>query len=97
MPPRMGSSDESTGQNPLLQPRVVRLLKERNRVVDFGLREEFLDELEEIIAERRRPNRVAERATDEALERARSASRNPVRSRVEERVSKMNETIFRNL
>lgn len=90
----MGSPDEAAEQSPLMEPRVVRLLKERTRIVDFGMRREVLEEMEVIIQERRKPNRVAKRATDNILSRAQEATRRPLSDRVEKRVDEINESIL---
>lgn len=93
----MASPDESASKEPLLQPRVVRLLKERPRLVDFGLRKEMLEELDNIATERRKPVNVAQRATDNALNRARDAAKRPMQRRVEKRVDEINESILEGL
>lgn len=90
----MGSPDEVAEQSPLMEPRVVRLLKQRRRLIDFGMREEILEEMEVILAERRKPGRVAERATENILSRAQEATRRPLANRVESRVDDINDTIL---
>lgn len=80
-----------------MRPRIVRLLKNRPRLVDFGLRQEFLDELDQIATERRKPGRVAERTTENMLNRAAEAGRGPMRRRIERRVDEINGSILENL
>jgi predicted ribonuclease toxin of YeeF-YezG toxin-antitoxin module len=93
----MGSPDEVTDEAPLMEPRLVRLLKNRQRLIDMGMREEFLSELETIMTERRKPDRVAQKATDEVLTRAQEATREPVRRRLKDRVDDVNNSLLRDI
>lgn len=78
---------------PIIQPRIIRKLKNRRRLVDMGFREEFLEELDEVVCEFRRPENVAERGVGTVGERTRRASARVVRRVLETG----NETVFRNL
>jgi len=93
----MGTTDGTAVEEPLLRPRLVRFLKERRRLVDFGMREEFFDELERQIAERRTPSRVAEKTADEAFNRTRESATPVVRDRVAKRMEKANKNLLSNL
>lgn len=46
---------------PLMQPRVIRAIRSRPRLVDFGVRERMLEQLEENIKKRRTTDTVAHR------------------------------------
>lgn len=85
------STDPST--DPIIQPRVIRRLKDRRRVVDFGFREEFLDELDNVLCEMRRPDRIAERSVKSIGQRTQRASARVVQRAME----KGNQSVFRNL
>lgn len=62
-----------SGEDPLLEPRVIKKLKERNRVVSFGVREQFLEQLEAVQREKRKPGNVAEEAVKRGFQRAEEA------------------------
>lgn len=82
---------------PLLQPRIIRLLKDRPRLISFGLREDVLDELDAKMCQRRSPQSLADKLSDVLVNEASDSMRPAIRRRAEQRVSKMNETVFQNL
>jgi len=89
--------DGDGSPSPLVKPRVVRVLRDRPRLVDFGLREEALDELDTIICERRDPANVAEDVVREGFNKAADAAAPPVRNRVRSRLQEANEGILNNI
>lgn len=93
----MGTADGNAELEPIIRPRLVRFLKDRERLVDFGMREEFFDELERQLSHRRRPDVVAESATDTTLERMREATKPVARQRVKDRMEKANSGLLKNL
>lgn len=90
----MGTAEGKAAEQPLLQPRVIRFLKQRSKLVDLGFREEVLEQLEAQIVERRTPSRVAEKAADETMNRARESTTPVVRDRVRERMEQANESML---
>lgn len=93
----MGTAGRQAAEEPILRPRLVRFLKERDRLVDFGFREEFLNELESQVAQRRAPTQLAEKATDAATERARDSAKPVVRDRVRRKMEEANSGVLENL
>lgn len=91
-----GTSEEAELQ-PIVRPHVVRFLKDRPRLVDKGVRQEFLEELEKQMVMRRRPDTAAERAVDAVFDRFRDAGRGVARERVRQRLSEANETVLQNI
>lgn len=57
----MKETGGSASEEPILQPRVIRFLKNRPRLIDRGFREEFLEQLESNVSERRKPDTLAEK------------------------------------
>jgi hypothetical protein len=82
---------------PLIQPRVPRLLKERPKLVGGGIREEFWEGLEQTMKERRQPDKVAEKTVREAFNQTADAAAPPVRDRVRDRLDNANSGILENL
>lgn len=92
--PHTGGDGE---KEPLMQPRVVKALKNRPRLVDFGVRKQMLEGLEESIAERRHPDRVSERASSTAAETAKQAAEPAARDVLGSVLDRANNTIFNRL
>lgn len=84
-----GTPDEAELE-PLIQPRLVRFLKNRPRAIDRGLRREFLEELETQMVIRRRPDTAAEKAVDAVFDRFREAGTSTAKRRARERLKKAN-------
>lgn len=93
MPENSGSSDV----DPLLQPKIIERLRDRPKLVDAGLREEFWDELANTARERRKPDRIAEEGVRKAFNRSAEAAAPPVRNRVRGKLEKANESVLNNL
>lgn len=89
----MAEPDESIRDQPLCQPRLVRFLRQRPRLVDFGLREQALANLEHNMCERRKPDKVAEHASKQLQE----AGEPVVRDTLREQLSQANERLFSRL
>lgn len=88
----MGAADDDSS-DPLVQPRVIRLLKNRRRVVDFGMRKEFWDELESVTENRRRPEEVSQRTVRSGFDRISTATSRVLRRGMEQ----ANESILKEL
>jgi len=93
----MASPDEQEETNPLVQPRVIRTLKDRPRLIDLGFRQEVLEQMESAMARRRSPDVIAERATQEVKQTAEEATEPVVRDRLRSRVEKANNGILNKL
>lgn len=86
----MPHTDGEEELEPLLQPRVIRMLKNRNRLINMGLREEILEEMEETINRRRTTDTIAHRISTTMADVLRDSSEPIVRDRMENRLSQMN-------
>lgn len=93
----MVSPDEPEEANPLVKPRVIGALKDRQRLIDMGFRREVLEQMESVIARRRSPDIVAERATQGAKQTAEQAAEPVLRERLKNRVEKVNDGVLRDL
>lgn len=90
-------SSDSSREDPLFQPKIIKRLQGRERVVDMGLREEMLQALEHELTERRRPDNVSDRATREVAERARNSTEPVIKNRLRKRMEDANEGILSRL
>lgn len=86
----MPHTDGEEELEPLLQPRVIRMLKNRNKIISLGLREEILDEMEDTIARRRTTDTIAHRVSTTMADVLRDSSEPIVRDRMRNRLSEMN-------
>lgn len=85
-------------QEPLFEPRVIRLLKDRPRLVDKGVRKELLEELENQMRERRKPDTVAEKAVRSVFRQFDEVGETVAERRAKQRIRKVNrETRVREL
>lgn len=85
-------------QDPLIEPRVIRFLKDRPRLVDKGLRKELLEELENQVRDRRKPDTVAEKAVRTVFRNAEQVGEQVGQRRAKDRLRKVNrETRVREL
>lgn len=76
---------------PIIEPHMVKKLRNRTRLVDFGLRRQFLEELEEVMRRRRSPDELASRASREATNAAKEPAEAVVRDRIKEKLNNMND------
>lgn len=83
--------------NPLIQPKLVRMLKQRSRLIDLGIREEVLDQLDNRMCQRRSPRHIAERLSDTVVNEASDATRPVMRDRVEKKVDEINNKMLSDL
>lgn len=74
--------DEEGELKPVLQPVAIRALRDRDRLVDLGLREDMLDELETIVANRRTADTLASRLSHNAMESVKDSAEPVVRDRL---------------
>lgn len=84
-------------EEPVLQPRAVRLLKKRPRLLNDDFRQEFWDSVEDRVVERRKPDTVAEKAVERAFNDIADSAATPVRDRVMRRLENANEGVLKNL
>jgi len=86
------SGAESEGElKPLVEPRVIQFLKDRPRLVNRGVREDFLRELEQNIRARRVPDTMAERTVRKLFKEAEEAGGGVARERARSRLKQANE------
>lgn len=71
----------------MVEPKAVARLKNRERLVDFGLRKELLEQTEQVLAEKRTPKNVAENAVGMVTQRAQEVGAPVMQDRVEKRIS----------
>lgn len=93
----MTESDPLEGHDPILQPRVVRLLRKRPKLVDITAREEVLESLERNIAARRDPDVVADRFSRRTLESLMESTEPVVKERVQKRIESANDGLLSRL
>lgn len=74
--------------NPVVEPKVIRKLKNRDRLVDFGVRQEILEELDKILSDRRKPDRISDDIADVLTRRMRDATKPVARNRVKEQLDR---------
>lgn len=89
--------DTEAETQPLFQPRVIRFLKDRPKLVGGGLREDFWEEVENNVAERRKPDTAAERLVQNIMERVAESSAPVARKRIRDRFVNANEGLLENL
>lgn len=82
---------------PLIHPRVIRRLRERPKLINFGMREEFLEEMEKVVENRRQPGNIAEKASEAAFERFEEAGIEVTRNRTQNTLERANSSILRGL
>lgn len=86
----MAGTEGDPDAQPLFEPRVVRFLKNRPRLVDRGLRQELFEELEYNIRERRKPDNMAESVVREGLKRFEEAGGRVAKNRTKQALDKAN-------
>lgn len=87
----MAGADGDGPEQPLFEPRVVEFLKDRPRLVDKGLREEFLDQLARNMRERRKPDTMAENVARDMMRRLEDAGGGVVKQRTRNALQRANE------
>lgn len=84
-------------EQPVVQPRVIRLLRKRPKLVAENMRNDILEQVEQNITERRRPDTAAERVVQRVLDEARHAGEQVFSGRVRDRMVEANEGALRRL
>lgn len=69
--------------DPVLQPHLVRFLRERPKLIDVEMREKVLKGVEENIKDRRRPGYMAERIAEAAADIGKPVLTDATRERLE--------------
>lgn len=77
-----------------MKPRVIRALKGRPRLIDMGMREELLEEVEKNMEERRTPEVVAHRISHNVSSTLQQAGEPVVRNRVANMLGLANDTVI---
>lgn len=93
----MAEPSGSPRDEPLVQPRLIRFLKERPRLIDRGAREEFWATVEENVVDRRKPDKAAERAVQKFFEEMGQNAGPVARNRVRDRLEDANESVLNRL
>lgn len=91
------AADEPSSSQPLITPRVPALLKDRPKLLGGGFREEFWEQVERNMAERRTPEKVAEKGVEKTLEEASQAAAPAARDRVANMADRANRRLLKNL
>lgn len=76
---------------PLAEPRLVQFLKNRPRLIDRGLRREFLQQLEMNIRERRKPDTMAEKTVKRMFEELEQAGGGVAKERTKRFMERAND------
>ena len=92
--PDMDGTGGNEAAQPLVEPRVIQFLKDRPRLVDKGLREEFLEQLELNIRNRRVPDTMAERSVQQLFNRVEEAGGGVAKERLRKRMERANKTVL---
>lgn len=79
----MVDEDGSENPDPILKPRLVRLLQERPKLVESEMRDRFLDTLDEEICRRRDPEMVSGQMARSLLRASEPAFRSTTRAGLE--------------
>ena len=87
----MAGADGDGPEQPLFEPRLVEFLRDRPRLVDRGLREEFLQQLAHNMRERRKPDTMAEEVAQSAMRRFEEAGGGVVKERTRKALDKANQ------
>lgn len=87
----MSESAVSGEEQPIVQPRLIRFLKNRRKLLGGGIRDEFWEEIERNVTERRKPDTAAERAVGNVVDRVQEASFPVAKRRVKDGLSRANE------
>lgn len=82
---------------PVVRPRLVRALKNRPKLVGGRVREEFLENVEEALTERRKPDTVADRVASEAMRPVQDAGSRVVKKEARDKLVKGNQGPLRRL
>lgn len=81
----MSMTDGEEEVPPVVEPKLCNFLKERNRLIDIGFREEFWDEFGDRIRQRRRPDNIADKAVSSMFRNTEETVRPVARNRARER------------
>lgn len=76
---------------PLAKARLIRLLKDRPRLINRGVREEFLEQLQKNVEERRVPDTFAERTVQTLLNRVVDSAQPVMKDRIKKKAESANE------
>lgn len=90
-------ADSGMSDEPLIHPRLVRKLKERPRLIDFGLRKEVLEQLDQELCRRRSPQEVANRLSDRVTDEVTNTTKPVMRKRATKKMDELNRTRLRDL
>jgi len=90
--------DQNTGDpDPILKPRVLRKLRDRERLVDMGFREEALDQLQQAVCERRSVEKVSDRLSSSTIRSLVDVTQPVARNKARDALDTANRTVLRRL
>lgn len=87
----MTESDTAGEDQPVIEPRVIRFLKDRRKLIGGDIRNEFWEELDNRVTERRKPDTAAERTLENLIREIEDASFPVARRRMRDRLARANE------
>lgn len=93
----MAEPVRSGEEEPILQPRLIRFLKNRKKWLGGSIRNDFWQEVERNVTNRRIPDTAAERFIDRIGDEIREASFPVAKDRVRNRMARANEGRLRRL
>jgi len=88
----MPQDSEDSGESPILHPHIIRKLKDRNRLVDFGVRKEILSSVEDRVKQRRKPSNVADRASSRVMSDVSNAGQSVMSDRLRKGLESVSQT-----
>lgn len=88
---------DSSQQEPVVRPVLVRALRERPKLVDVEARDRVLEQIEMQIASRRTPDNIAEALSRQTLQQAADLSQPVVRDAMRSRLDRANSNLLRGL
>ena len=89
--------DTDPEKEPILQPRLVRALRKRPKLIELEARERFLKNLEENISERRCPPNISDRLGRNVSKSIQQAAEPVAKDTLRERLTGANETVLSRL
>lgn len=87
----MVESGASGADQPVVKPRLIRFLKNREKFVGGDLRNEFWNEVDRRVTDRRKPDTAAERVLENLIQEVNEATFPVARRRMRDRLVNANE------
>lgn len=84
-------------EQPICRPWLVRALRKRPKLVEIETRERFLERMDQVMCERRKPDRVAKRLSRNSLRSIEDSMEPAVAETVKDRMEDANEGLLKRL